>query len=466
MIVELLTLGNELLDGRRIDTNAAWIGKFLAGYGVQVRHRQTVLDKKEDIICAFQLAIKRSDLVISTGGLGPTQDDITFEGVAESFNLPLEYHPDIFSKIEKKFEARGIRCVESNRRQAMLPKGAIPIEAVGTAPGIFLKIGHRMIFCFPGVPSEMESMVQGFFLKELQSKLEIRNVFQKSYSLSGIPEAIVEERIQNAGLDHMENANLHVAYTASVSSVDITFTLTPTDAKQKDQMMDQIDQTFMQVFKGHLIRWNDQTIEEHIVRLLLQKKWKLGVAESVTGGLIASSLVNVPGCSEVLDRGVVSYSYPSKKDLLGVSEGILDKHGAVSVECVLEMARGMRKKSGVDIALSICGIAGPGGATDTKPLGLTYICFIGPTLEMEKLESSGYKNYVESTDFEKKVGPTGQSPVMFKNKQIMEEKIFNDEQGLAKVQGFIFSGDRKRNRMLAANQALMGLHNFLSSNYK
>lgn len=461
MITELLTLGNELLDGRRIDTNSAWIGRFLAGHGLEVRYRQTTQDRKEDIVAAFRLALHRSDLIISTGGLGPTQDDITFESLAESLNVELEYHPDIFAEIQKRYEKRNLPCPISNKRQAMLPKGATPIPAVGTAPGCFMTVGSKMIFCFPGVPHEMQTMVESFFIERIREKLKSAPVFQQGYSVSGIGESAVEERLMKLNLEKNELAEISIAYTASVSLVDVTFSVKPHDQNHKTKILESIDQAFRKEFESNLVKWNEKTIEEHIVEWFLNRKWKLGVAESITGGLITSSLVNVPGCSEVLDRGLVTYSYSSKMELLGVSESTLAENGAVSPECVLEMARGLRKKSGVDVAVSICGIAGPGGATPNKPLGLTYICWVGPPLEMEKGKIGDSINYVKSIDFSKKVGPQDQNPVMFKNKEIIEEKIFNDELGLAKVQGFVFTGDRKRNRLLAANQALMGLYSFL-----
>lgn len=314
----------------------------------------------------------------------------------------------------------------------------------------------------------MQHMVENFFVQKLQSKLLFKTMFQQGYSISGIAEALVEEKIQQAGLVLHKKAKLHVAYTASQSMVDVTFTITPNDPKDIEDIQTDIDLRFQDLFNGHLIRWNDQTIEEHIVHWFENKKWKLGIAESITGGLITANLVNVPGCSNVLDRGLVTYSYPSKMDLLDVSQSTLETQGAVSVDCVLEMARGLKKKCKVDVAVSICGIAGPGGATETKPLGLTYICWLGPKLEMEKGKSVGSVKtgvYVKSTDFLKNVGPEAQNAVMFRNRSsnMTEEHVFHDEQGTAVVQGFVFSGDRKRNRMLAANQALMGLHAFINS---
>lgn len=458
MIVELLTLGNELLDGRRIDTNTAWIGRFLSGLGLEIRFRQTTQDRKDDIVAAFRLALSRSDLIISTGGLGPTQDDITFESLAEALGQPLEFHADIFAGIEKKYEKRGLPCPPSNRRQAMLPKTSTPIPVVGTAPGCFIEVGERMIFCFPGVPVEMQTMMQTFFVEKLRTKKQFRPIFQLGYSISGIAEALIEERIQNVGLDKIEGADFHVAYTASQSEVDVTFSVSPHDLKQKEKILQDLHERFFRTFSENLIGWDGKPIEEHIVQKFLEKNWMLGIAESITGGLITSKIVNVPGCSLMLDRGLVTYSYRSKEELLGVKKETLMQHGAVSAECVLEMVRGMKKNSSVDMAVAISGIAGPGGATDKKPLGLTYIGWMGPPL---KLGSSG--GYVKSTDFSKKVGPTSQSADINKNQQLIEEYVFNDELGFGKVQGFVFTGDRRRNRVLAANQALMGLNSLINS---
>ncbi len=450
MIVELLTLGNELLDGRRIDSNTAWIGRFLTGLGLDVRYRQTTQDRKEDIVAAFRLALTRADLIISTGGLGPTQDDITFESLAVAINQPLEYHADIFQEIEKKYEKRGLPCPPSNKRQAMLPKTAYPIPAVGTAPGCYVEVGSRKVFAFPGVPVEMQHMFQTFFKDKLKEQQNIRPIFQLGYSISGIAEALVEDRILKLGLDKYAGAEVNVAYTASQSEVDVTYSILPNNDSDREKIQKDLHQQFLNAFSQNLIKWEDQTIEEHIVKALLQKKWKLGIAESITGGMIASKIVNVPGCSEVLDRGFVTYSYQSKKDLLNVRQETLDQHGAVSAECVLEMVQGMKRNTKVDIAVSISGIAGPGGATDKKPLGLTYIGWMGPPVKSGVLE-----NYVKST---KIIGPTPQSADINKNQQLIEERIFNDEHGFARVQGFVFTGDRTRNRVMAANQALMGLY--------
>lgn len=461
MNIELLTFGHELLDGRRVDTNTAWIGRYLSGLGLQIRFRQTTLDQKEDIVAAFRLALSRSDIIITTGGLGPTQDDITFESLADALNLPLEFYPDIEKRIQEKYAARGIPCPISNRRQAMLPQNGVPItNPHGTAPGLFMDVQGKMIFSFPGVPIEMEWMVENFFTPKIQSAFSFSKQIQQGYSLSGMAEARVEERIQELKLDQNDRARLHVAYTASQSLVDVTFSIVPHNAEEKDAILSRIDEKFFSAFSDHLIGWNKKTIQDHIVDLFQKKGWKLAIAESLTGGMITSNIVDVPGCSTILHQGLITYSYESKIQLLDVNPETLKKYGAVSVECVLEMARGIRNKTGVDFAMATTGIAGPSGATAQKPLGLTYIAWVGPKLEIDRNVTKEI-NYVKSTHSGKIVGPKVQNTDMSKTINLIEEHVFEDENGFAIVQGFRFTGDRKRNRTSATYRALMGLHSFV-----
>lgn len=459
--VELLTLGHELLDGRRVDTNAAWIGRFLSGLGLQVRFRQTTLDQKEDIVSAFQTAIRRSDLIISTGGLGPTQDDITFESLAEVLGQELHFHPDIEKKIIERYAARNLPYPPSNRRQAMLPKNAIPIpNPLGSAPGCFVELGSKMIFCFPGVPVEMENLFKTFFLETLRSKLSFPEMFQTGYSLSGMGESRVEQTIQEHGLDRVEGADMHLAYTASLSEVEITYSLIPHDPKQKDELMKQTDEKFKSVFGNYLIRWDGKTLEQHIVETFQKNKWKLSLAESMTGGMVTSKLVDVPGCSLMLHEGLVTYSYESKIARLGVKSDTLAKYGAVSVECIREMARGIREKTGSTFSLATSGVAGPDGGSDQKPVGLTYFCWVGPKIEMENGSKGTKKTYVKSTHFD---GRASAKKDMNRDLKIVEEKTFETQDGIEKVMACIFAGDRKRNRLLAASRALMGLYAFIQT---
>lgn len=462
MNIELLTLGHELLDGRRVDTNAAWIGRFLSGLGLLVRFRQTTLDRKEDIVSAFQTAIQRSDLIISTGGLGPTQDDITFESLAQALGRELVFHEEIEKKIMERYAARKLPYPKSNRRQALLPQGGFPIpNSLGSAPGCFVELDeNKMIFCFPGVPAEMENLCKTFFLDKIRSKLSYAEMFQQSYSLSGMGESRVEQTIQEHGLDRVENADMHLAYTASLSEVEITYSLIPHDLKNKEKLIHDTDEKFKSVFGNYLIRWDGKTLEQHIVETFQKNKWKLSLAESMTGGMVTSKLVDVPGCSLILHEGIVTYSYESKMDRLGVKSDTLAKHGAVSVECIREMARGIRKKTGSTFALSTSGVAGPDGGTDEKPVGLTYFCWVGPKIEMKNDENEVEKTYVKSTHFDRRPDPKKD---MNKDIQIVEEQTFETPDGIEKVMGVVFAGDRKRNRLLASNRALMGLYAFIQT---
>ena len=464
MNVELLTLGHELLDGRRVDTNAAWIGRFLSALGLQVRFRQTTLDDKQDIIDAFKLALSRCDIVISTGGLGPTQDDLTFEALADSLGRNLEYHPDVEKKILERYAARNIPCPPSNRRQAMLPKGAIAIpNPNGTAPGCFIDLQPKMIFAFPGVPLEMEWMFHHFFLETILARLKARPLFQHGYSLSGMAESRVEEKIQSLGLDRLDGADIHLAYTASQSEVEITYSITPHDLSEKNKIISDLDEKFTSAFQDYLIRWNGKRVEEHIVDKFQENKWKLALAESMTGGLVTSKIVDVPGCSLMLHEGLVTYSYDSKMALLDVKSETLKDHGAVSVECIREMARGIRKKTNSTFSLATSGVAGPGGGSEKKPVGTTYLCWVGPKLEKENGSEAEEKIYVKSTVFEKISGLGTVNPDMNKDLNIIEQQTFEFDGCIEKVVGFHFTGDRKRNRMLATNRALMGLYSFIKN---
>lgn len=457
--VELLTLGNELLDGRRIDTNASWIGRYLAAMGVQVRYRQTTLDDKKDIAHAFQAAINRVDVVVSTGGLGPTQDDLTFEALADACQRPLVYHEEIEKKAKERYAIRNVAYVDSNRRQAMLPEGAEPIpNENGTAPGCFLTHQGKMIFCFPGVPKEMQPMVTGFFTQKLLKQFHISPHVQRTFSTVGIAEAHVERIIQESGLDQSKSGRLHVAYTASSGFVDVTFGLFGENAEIANRELDEIEKQFRDLFENHLIGWDQKRIEEHLLDSFVENKWTLSMAESLTGGMISSALVEVPGSSAYFLEGLTTYSNEAKIRNLGVKSDTLNRFGAVSFLCAREMAEGIRQRAGSTFSVAATGIAGPAGGSPAKPVGLTYLAFAGPLLEKQN-PSEG--TYVKSTDFVKINRPLRQKKDM--NVSWMENHVFQTKNGFVQVQGFVFPGDRKRIRALATNHALLGLYSFIKN---
>jgi len=409
VIVELLTLGDELLDGRRIDTNTAWLGRRFTSLGVPPRFRQTTSDRTEDIAEAFRLALARSDFVVSTGGLGPTADDVTFEALARALGRELEFHPDIFAEIEKRFEERGLRCTDSNRRQAMLPAGTSPIpNEWGTAPGCAAEIEGKSLFCLPGVPLEMEKLFERTVFPALEQKLGTsgRRV-ERIYKIFGLPESHVEERVDRCRFGNAGEGKIRVAYTASFPEIHVTLSILGDNERKTQELLLSADYAVRKELGEYLFATGVETLEERIVEEFLRRNLRLSVAESFTGGEIASRIVNVAGCSMMFERGYVTYSNTSKSELLGVTAETLERLGSVSDRCAREMAVGARSRSQADWAVATTGIAGPEGGSAEKPVGLAYIAWVGPEIEQ--------------------------------------------------VQRYQFRGDRNHNRMLAVYEALTGL---------
>lgn len=417
MIVELITIGDELLDGRRIDTNTAWLGRKLSSLGIRLRFRQTVTDRVEDIVDAFQKAKHRSNIILTSGGLGPTSDDLTFEAVAKAVNQKLIFHPKVFEKIQEKFEKRGLKCPESNRRQAFLPKGAVSIENErGTAPALRLDWDGTLIFCLPGVPNEMTHLFEKAVQPELIQQ-RIPNIILKEriYKFVGIPESYLEEVIEGLKFSNMTKGDVRIAYTASYPQIDVTLLLAASHESEIMEFFQYADKQIQEKLGEYLVAKDEETLESRIVKTLTKRNFKLAVAESLTGGLLAAKIIDVSGSSKVFERGFVTYSNESKKALLNVSKETLNKNGAVSEICALEMAKGAQRNAKVDVAVSTTGIAGPTGGTQDKPIGLTYIACVGP----------GFEN----------------------------------------VKRYQFRWDRNRNRMLAVYEAMRSLIRFLENKH-
>lgn len=374
MKIELISIGDEIVDGRQLDTNASWIGNQCLFSGHTLAHRQVVGDDKEAIASAFGLGLERSDVVISTGGLGPTSDDVTFEALAHALDVELEYHPDIEVRIRKRFEQRHSAYPTTNRKQAMLPKGAKPLDNErGTAPGLSVSQNQKQIFVFPGVPSEMKPM----FDHHVRSLLSQASVHTWRLSFFGRAEAVMEEAIMK-DLDDIEVLDqLRVSVTAKFPLVHFQFQTSLSNAHLEKDIFD----VLFSKYSTHLWTFDKKSIEERIILTLKKKNWTLQTAESTSGGMVAAKLVDVPGCSKIFVQGLVTYANDAKVKLLGVSETTLETKGAVSKECALEMARGLRNLHGADVGISTTGIAGPDGGTPDKPVGTTFVGVSGPDFE-------------------------------------------------------------------------------------
>ncbi len=367
---EILCIGTELLLGDIVNTNAAYLSLRLAELGISVYHHTVVGDNPERIKRAFSDALSRSDLVLITGGLGPTCDDITRETAAELFEMPLELSENILAEIEGYFASMGRKMTENNKRQAMVPRGATVLHNDrGTAPGLMLERDGKMMMLMPGVPREMEAMYELAALPLLK-KYSDRTIASRNIHLFGIGESAAEDILREL----MEGANPSVAPYAKSGEVRIRVTAAAENEALALAMCDEMIEKIKKTEVGRFIYGIDVgSIEAALVEKLKEKGLTLSTAESCTGGLVAKRIVDISGCSEVFYGGAVTYANSAKENIVGVRHATLEAHGAVSEETAAEMARGARLAFGTDIGVSTTGIAGPGGGTPEKPVGTIYV---------------------------------------------------------------------------------------------
>lgn len=371
--VSIISIGDELLIGQTINTNAAYIGERLTSIGFEVIRNFTVGDVKEDVMKVLKEAEEISDFIFITGGLGPTHDDITRTCILEYFNSGLRFDEETFERIKKLFEKRNIPMPEINREQAMVPEVAkvIPND-FGTAPGYDITRNGKRFFVMPGVPYEMKGMMEKTILPELNSYIRSKKIFynQKILYTTGIPESALYTKLQDIRPLFDE---VKVAFLPSQYGVKIRLSMRSDDESKNLEKIKYVEEKIRERVSEFIYSDENLLLEEIIGKILTEKKLKIAVAESCTGGLICDRITNVPGSSNYFERGVVSYSNDSKIEILGVSPETIQKFGAVSEQTAIEMARGVRKISNSDIGISTTGIMGPTGATETKPIGLVYI---------------------------------------------------------------------------------------------
>lgn len=375
MKAEILSVGTELLLGNIVDTNAAYLARELASLGIPVYFKSTVGDNRERLRDVVRMAIGRSDLVVTTGGLGPTSDDITKDVIAEVMGTELVMDERAARDIRSFFRRIGREMTANNLRQAMVPKdGVVFYNDAGTAPGVgFIKDG-KVVVCMPGVPREMyqmwEKSVAPFLVERLSAAGEAGTIASRTLRVFGVGESTCD-----AILDDIMRAseNPTLAPYAKDGEVHLRITAKAPDRKTAEEMIDRIDAEVRRRL-GDAVYGEDSRALEHIVGDLLRAKGlRLVTAESCTGGLIGEMITSVAGSSDYYDRGVVTYSNAAKTELLGVDPEIIARHGAVSHETCHAMAQGAKERSGADIAIAVTGIAGPGGGSPEKPVGTVYI---------------------------------------------------------------------------------------------
>ena len=375
--VEILCVGTELLLGNILNGNARWLSEELASLGLP-HFRQTVVgDNRDRLIALVQEIAQRSSVLIVTGGLGPTPDDLTTEAIAAAFSVPLEERADVWSDIQDKAHSRGRTPGPETRRQALLPVGAEVLwNPTGTAPGmIWTPVAGFTVLTFPGVPSEMKAMWKATAAPWFRSSGLSKGVFvSRLLHFWGIGESTLAEQVS----DLLEGVNPTVAPYAGRGEVKLRITACADEPAQAWTLVDQTEQELRRRTGNLCFGMDQDSLASVVLKRLGQAGQTLSVAESCTGGGLGAELTAVPGASSVMLGGVISYANAVKRDLLSVPEALLEQHGAVSAPVAEAMALGVRRLTGSDWALSVTGIAGPDGGTPEKPVGLVFVAVAGP----------------------------------------------------------------------------------------
>lgn len=375
-VAETIAIGSELLIGGRSDSNSLFITDALGRLGIEVRFKSIVGDDQLDIVTVLKTAVRRAKVVVMTGGLGPTVDDCTREAIATATGRRLSCRKEAFDGMTARLTQWGRTPNEGQLRQAMMPSGATVLpNPVGSAPGFSLSWKGATLISIPGVPREMEAMMQESVIPLLAAQLEQSNIARPKpmtrlvFHAWGLPEADIDAKLH--GLIP-KGVPIDLGILASPMGVLVSLT-----TKARRSVGEAALKFLAEGVRARLREWlfaeGCDTMEEVVGRLLTKQGLTVAVAESCTGGLISHRLTQVPGSSAYVDRGAICYSNRAKTDMLGVPAVLMAKHGAVSKEVAAAMARGIRERAGVSVGLSVTGIAGPGGRTETKPVGLVYV---------------------------------------------------------------------------------------------
>ena len=394
MTAEILAVGTELLMGQIANTDAQYISRRLAELGINVYFHTVVGDNAARLEETLTRALNRSEIVITTGGLGPTKDDLTKETISKTMNRKLILHEDILDKIRNFFEQKHRKMVDINVKQAYLPENSIVIPNLnGTAPGCIIEEGEKTIIMLPGPPQEMQPMFEDTVFEYLKEKTGVILV-SKMLKIIGIGESELETRLMDL-IVNQENPT--IAPYASQGEVTVRVTARCTQKKEAEEMLTPIINE-IRTRLGDLVYAEDgQSLEEVVCTLLKENELTIATAESCTGGLFAGRIINIPGASEVFERGYITYSNDAKVEDLGVSYDIIMKYGAVSKETALEMIEGLKQRTKASVGVAITGIAGPGGGTPDKPVGMVYIAsFVKDKVCCKEFELMGNRERVRN----------------------------------------------------------------------
>ncbi len=378
MTAEIITIGDELLIGQVVDTNSAWIGQQLSLAGITVKQMTSISDDAAHIRETLDVAKKRADLILITGGLGPTKDDITKKTLCEYFGMGWRTDETVLADVIAIFKRFGRETTDINRLQANVPDGCIALRNPnGTAPGMWFEQDGKIFVSMPGVPYEMKGIMTECVLPQLREKYKLPFILHKTILTQGIGESVLAERI--AGWeDSLAAEGIKLAYLPSPSIVRLRLSAAGSDKAALEEKTGRKIAEVLPLIESYVYGYDDDTLEELAGKLLLERNATFATAESCTGGMIAQLVTSVPGSSAYYKGSIIAYAYEAKTRHLGVKEETLTKYGAVSEEAVREMAKGAKEKFSVDYAIAVSGIAGPGGGMEGKPVGTVWIALAGP----------------------------------------------------------------------------------------
>lgn len=388
MNAEIITIGDEILIGQIVDTNSSWLGSELSKIGIQVVHRTSVSDQRMAIVNALNDAKKRADVIIMTGGLGPTKDDITKLTLSEYFNAPLILNEEVLEWVRGIFKKRNLPMVDSNNGQAMVPANSeVLFNRSGTAPGMWFDESGKVFISMPGVPFEMKVIFEEQCVPRLLKRFDLPVIVHRTILTSNIGESFLAEKIED--LENSLPPHIKLAYLPAVGQVRLRFSGTHSHYETLRNELDQIVTALYEKAGDYIYGEENDSLEKNVGVLLQSNHSTLSTAESCTGGYIAHLITSVAGSSAYYKGSVISYANEIKTAELGVDPEVLKTVGAVSEACVKQMAEGIRNKYNTTYSIATSGIAGPGGGSDEKPVGTVWIAISGPQQTIAKKYSMG-----------------------------------------------------------------------------
>ena len=390
MLAEIITIGDEILIGQIVDTNSAWMAKSLNAIGIQVKQITSVSDDAEHIMEAIAQAEKRAKIILITGGLGPTKDDITKFTLARYFNMGMRRDQATLDHVTEIFRKYKRPMIDVNIRQADVPDGCEVIQNKnGTAPCMWFDRGEHIIVSMPGVPFEMMYLMDEEILPRLKKSFDLPFIYHKTLLTANIGESFLAQEI--AGIEDSLPAGIKLAYLPKLGQVRLRLSASGTDEQQLKQEVDYWSKQIVAQIKAFVVAEDDIALEKAVLDIMKARQLTLSTAESCTGGYIAHLITQHAGCSAVYDGGAVTYSYDLKQSVLGVSEETLNQFGAVSEQTVKEMALGAIAHFKTDYSVAVSGIAGPDGGTEDKPVGTVWIAVATKNGVVAKLHTFGNK---------------------------------------------------------------------------